>query len=204
MPCHNLLLALRITAEMYSSLSVNKIELKIKIAGISAIQVTSMGSSPTYLLLAAAHGVGVLWLACACCLAIRVCHLFAVFKCLQTRSNPGSTSSALQQVLAVVQSGTGSCLGSGYCSNAEHCPNSSRWCLWQCRLQLKARLQASPPAVAYSGDGVKVLPAFPGIHCCWCWNRVDERPRRAHISYLNISREPCRWLRLLPLPWLPR
>lgn len=67
----------------YSSLAANKLELKIKIAGIPAIiQVTSMGASPTFLLLAAAHGVP--WLACACRLAIRVCHLFTEFKCLQT------------------------------------------------------------------------------------------------------------------------
>lgn len=79
LPCYNSLLALGITAEMYSSLSVNKIELKIKIAGISAIQVTSMESSPTCLLLAAAHSVGVPWLACACYLAVRVCHLFSMF-----------------------------------------------------------------------------------------------------------------------------
>lgn len=124
LPCHTSLLASGITAEMYSSLSANKLELKIKIAGLPAIQVTSMGVFPTCLLLAAAHDVGVPWLPCACCLTGRVCHLFTVFKCLQTQSNPGSTSSAWQQVLAVVQSGTGGCLGSGCCSDAEHCPSS--------------------------------------------------------------------------------
>lgn len=141
LPCHTSLLALEITAEMYSSLSASKLELKIERAGVPAIQVTSMGACPACLLLAAGHSVGVSWLACACHLAVSVCHLFAVFSCLQTQSNPGSTRSALQQVLAVVQLGTGGCLGSRYCSDAEHCPGSCGWCLWQCRLQLRARLQ---------------------------------------------------------------
>lgn len=139
--CHTSLLASGITAEMYSNLSATKLELKLKIAGIPAIEVASMGAPPTCLLLAAAHGVGVPRLACACCLHGRVCHLFTVFKCLQTQSNPGSTSSALQQVPAVVQLGTGGCLGNGYCSDAGHCPSSCGWCSWQCRLQLRARLQ---------------------------------------------------------------
>lgn len=34
---------------------------------------------------------------------------------------------------------------------------------------------ASPPAAAHSRDGVKVLPATPGVLCCWWWDRVDER-----------------------------
>lgn len=79
------ILASGITAEMYSSLSANKLELKVKIAVMPAVQVTSMGASPTCLLLAAARGVGVPWLACPCCLAGMVCHFFSLFKCLQTR-----------------------------------------------------------------------------------------------------------------------
>lgn len=66
------------------------------------------------------------------------------------------------------------------------------------------QITASPLAVAHSSDGVKVLPATPGVQCCRCWDRVVERPPRAHISLLNISREPCGRLPVLPLLWLPR
>lgn len=46
MLCHTSVLASGITAEMNSILSANKLELKIKIAGIPAMQVASMGAVP--------------------------------------------------------------------------------------------------------------------------------------------------------------
>lgn len=51
------------------------------------------------------------------------------------------------------------------------------------------QITASPPAVAHNIDGVKVLPATPGVQCCRCWDRVDERsPESSHFPAEYFTR----------------
>lgn len=85
------------------------------------------------------------------------------------------------------QLGMGGCVASGVVGRCRALPELLRVVFVAVQAAAQGQATASPPAVADSGDEVKVLPAFPGIQCCWCWDRVDETPSRAHISHLNIS-----------------
>lgn len=66
----------------------------------------------------------------------------------------------------------------------------------------QGQVTASPPAVAHSRGGVKVLPATPRVPATSAGPEWMKGPQRAHVSPLNISREPCGRLLMLLLPVL--
>lgn len=64
----------------------------------------------------------------------------------------------------------------------------------------RGQVTASPPAVAHNRDGVNLLPATPGVRPTGAGPERMKGPQRAHVSPLNISREPCGRLPVLLPP----